>query len=241
MTEQTPVPSNLGADRKAADHRDGRLLIGSGLLNFVLVVVVAMLATVVAQQSGAIGRLSGALTGQRDQFTACKNQPATAPGCTQPVAAEPSVIIKEGQPGLPGAIGAPGPQGPTGPPGPQGPPGATGKTGPPPGCALLSTGCIGAQGPAGPPGPAGADGKDGADGQNGADGEPGIPGERGPAGETGPQGIPGKDAPPPYSVVDTDCIGDGQASVWRHTYSNGTDQFTKDTAGPCRIGPDETP
>lgn len=52
------------------------------------------------------------------------------------------------------------------------------------------------------------------------------------------QGPAGKDAPPPYSVVDQDCVGDGDDSVWRIYLSNGTDQNVIEAAGPCRIGPD---
>jgi hypothetical protein len=51
-------------------------------------------------------------------------------------------------------------------------------------------------------------------------------------------GVDGKDAPPPYSVVDTDCVGDGDQSVWKTYLSNGTDQKVLTTRGPCRIGPD---
>lgn len=59
------------------------------------------------------------------------------------------------------------------------------------------------------------------------------------AGDTKPcQGKDGKDAPPPYSVVDQDCVGDGNDSVWKIYLSNGTDQKTFTTKGPCRIGPD---
>lgn len=235
MTEQTPVPSpNLGDDRKAARHRDGRLLIGSGVTNLLLVLVVAVLATVVVQQSGAIGRLSGALTGQRDQFTACKNQPATAPGCTQPVAAEPAVIVKEGQRGLAGAVGAPGsqgPMGPQGPVGPAGPPGAVGKTGPPPGCALLSTACIGTTGAAGT---AGKDGADGKDGINGVDGKDGAPGKDGEPGQQGGQGEMGTQGPPGVGIDSTQCVNDDTAtgSHWLVTYKDGAQETS---AGPCRI------
>ena len=54
----------------------------------------------------------------------------------------------------------------------------------------------------------------------------------------GKDGVDGKDAPPPYSVVDVDCVGDGEQSVWRTYLSNGTDQRTITSKGPCRIGPD---
>jgi hypothetical protein len=52
------------------------------------------------------------------------------------------------------------------------------------------------------------------------------------------QGPAGQPAPPPYSVVDTDCVGDGNDSVWKVYLSNGADQKTFTTSGPCRIGPD---
>lgn len=61
---------------------------------------------------------------------------------------------------------------------------------------------------------------------------------KGEPGEPGGEGSPGKDAPPPYSVVDMDCVGDDTASVWRIYLGNGTDQKTFDRPGPCRIGPD---
>lgn len=229
-----------------ADKRNrsaGLSLIGAGVYNVVVTAVCAVLLVTLFQVTGTNRALISALTQQRDQFTACKDKPATTRGCTTPVAAEPSVIVKQGSqglpglPGLPGSAGVqglPGPQGPVGPQGPQGPPGAVGKAGLPgdsPACLLEPARCIGATGAQGPKGdtgpegsqgPAGAEGKPGADGKNGTDGAPGLP---------------GKDAPPAYSVVDTDCIGDDTASFWRHTYSNGTDQFTKDGAGPCRIGP----
>lgn len=51
-------------------------------------------------------------------------------------------------------------------------------------------------------------------------------------------GVDGKDAPPPYSVVDMDCVGDGDQSYWKTYLSNGTDQKVLTTRGPCRIGPD---
>lgn len=53
----------------------------------------------------------------------------------------------------------------------------------------------------------------------------------------GKDGKDGKDAPPPYSVVDQDCVGDDKDSHWVVYLSNGTDQRTVDAAGPCRIGP----
>lgn len=58
---------------------------------------------------------------------------------------------------------------------------------------------------------------------------------QGPAGKPGEKGA---DGAPAYSVVDQDCIGDGEQSFWRVYLSNGTDQKTVDTAGPCRIGLD---
>lgn len=96
------------------------------------------------------------------------------------------------------------------------------------------------------------DGKDGKDGQNGTD-APAVTDEQLLASATqalaaycgqeskpcdGKDGKDGKDAPPPYSVVDQDCVGDDTQSFWRVYLSNGTDQKTVETAGPCRIGPD---
>ena len=63
-------------------------------------------------------------------------------------------------------------------------------------------------------------------------------GPTGPAGPTGPTGPPGKDAPPPWSTVDQDCVGDGAESYWRIYLSNGPDQKVVDAKGPCRIGPE---
>lgn len=57
-------------------------------------------------------------------------------------------------------------------------------------------------------------------------------------GVDGKAGENGKDAPPPYSVVDVDCVGDGEQSVWRTYLSNGADQRTITSKGPCRVGPD---
>lgn len=54
----------------------------------------------------------------------------------------------------------------------------------------------------------------------------------------GKDGTNGKDAPPPWSVVDQDCVGDDAASFWRIYLSNGADQKTIDEKGPCRIGPE---
>lgn len=204
MSPTDPPPTSN--DRHARSM--GKWLTGSGVLNVALLVVVALMAGVMISQAGAISRLSSGLSQQREQFTACKDKPATARGCTTPVAAEPKVIVKQGSqglPGLPGAMGAVGPTGPTGPAGPQGPPGVpgpVGKAGPPPGCALLSTACVGATGPQGETGPAGKDGKDGLPGKDGKDGTPGQDGKPGADGKTGPKGADGR------GIVDQYCPED---------------------------------
>lgn len=218
----------------------GKWLTGSGIVNAVLLVVIALLASVVVSQSGAIAALSDSLTQQKSQFDACKGKPATTRGCTTPVAAEPSVIVKQGKRGPAGLAGAVGPQGPpgvpgpTGPAGPQGKPGPVGKTGPAPGCLLLVSACSGATGPEGKQGPAGPAGKQGeqgpagVDGAPGKDGLPGEPGSIGPQGEMGPQGSPG------VGISSTQCVDDSTAdgSHWLVTYTDGKQETSK---GPCRI------
>lgn len=213
----------------------GKWLTGSGVLIASLLVVIAVLGLTVFRQVHIIDALAAGVTQQRDQFTACKNKPASAAGCTTPVAAEPSVIVKQGSSGLPGTNGlngSVGPVGPQGPPGPAGPPGPIGKTGPPPGCALLSTACqglAGATGPAGPPGaqgPAGADGKNGSDGATGPEGKPGP---AGPAGESGSPGEAGATGTAGRGIADTDCLDDG---TWRISYTDGTEQIV---SGPCKV------
>lgn len=109
----------------------------------------------------------------------------------------------EGKPGEVGARGPVGPQGEQGPRGEAGPRGPQGVAGPPPGCALLSTGCVGAAGQPGPTGATGAKGEAGPKGETGASGpegpigqagESGPMGPAGPQGERGEQGIPGPDS-----------------------------------------------
>lgn len=122
------------------------------------------------------------------------------------------IVDRPGPPGQPGAqgpigpVGPAGPRGPQGEPGPVGPRGPQGVAGPPPGCALLSSGCIGATGatgetgPQGVPGPAGTAGEQGPKGETGPagpqgeTGPAGPTGPQGPQGEPGPQGIPGPDS-----------------------------------------------
>lgn len=234
------VPELPPAEGDARTKNLGKWLTGSGVMIACLLVVVGMLGLTVIRQVHVIDALVVGVTQQRDQFTACKNKPATAPGCTTPVAAEPSVIVKQGSrgpAGLSGAVGAVGPQGPQG---PQGPVGPIGKTGPPPGCALLSTACVGVAGPAGPAGPAGKDGKDGGQGPAGADGKDGGQGPAGPAGADGKNGadgapgMQGAQGVQGYSVTDMDCVGDDAASHWVIYLSSGE---KIDATGPCRVGP----
>lgn len=213
----------------------GKWLTGSGVLIAMLLAVIAILGLTVFRQVHIIDALVVGVSQQRDQFTACKDKPASARGCTTPIAAEPSAIVKAGSrglPGLPGADGARGPAGPQGPVGPQGPPGPIGKTGPPPGCVLLTTACQGAIGPTGPAGKdgaqgvAGAPGKDGPPGADGKDGAQGPPGSDGATGPQGPAGVPGADG---RGIADTDCLDDG---TWQITYTDGTKQITQ---GPCKV------
>lgn len=241
---QTPAlpPSNPGAEHRTVDHRTGRLLVGSGAFNLVLCVIVAGLLLILAQVTAVNGSLASALSQQRDQFQTCKSKPVGTRGCTTPVAAEPSVIVKEGTRGLPGlpgaagAIGAQGPAGPAGPQGPPGPPGAQGKTGPPPGCALLASACIGAPGTAGQDGKDGKNGADGKDGLTpaclseaaqcrGADGKNGVDGKDGAMGATG---VPGN------SVSSSQCVDDDTStgSHWLITYKDGAQETSP---GPCRV------
>lgn len=245
MSEQTPPPV-LATDRGERDRRTGRLLIGSGLYNLLATVIIAVMAGVIISQTGAISRLSAGLTQQRSQFEACKDKPAGYRGCTQAVAAEPSVIVKQGGrgpmglTGSAGAVGAPGPQGPTGPagpPGPTGPPGPVGKPGPPPGCALLSTACVGATGSQGPKGATGPQGDQGPAGEQGPKGDPGAQGDQGPAGPEGKQGLQGEmgaQGPQGVGISSTICTDDDttDGSHWVITYSNGTQDTAK---GPCRV------
>lgn len=244
MSAPTQLPPGpLVSERVTKDRRTGRLLIGSSLYSMLATVIIALMAGVIVSQTGAIGRLSTGLTQQRDQFVACKDKPAKVRGCTQPVAAEPSVIVKQGSrglPGLPGAAGAngltgpQGPQGPIGPQGPAGPPGAAGKQGPPPGCALLSTACVGATGQRGlrgETGPAGPAGPQGAQGERGLQGETGP---AGPAGQQGAQGEMGVQGPRGVGTSSSQCVDDDTAdgSHWLITYSDGAQETSK---GPCRI------
>lgn len=178
------------------------------------------------------------------------------------VAAEPI----QGNPGEQGPIGPrgePGERGPRGLPGavgPQGLRGLMGEIGP-----VGNDGPRGEQGvagPVGPVGPAGLDGADGIDGTNGADGttgpvgpqgEPGPVGPVGPIGATGATGDPGPAGPPGgpgpagppgangsqgVSIVDVDCVGEGNDSTWQITLSNGQ---VLNGGGPCKTSPQLIP
>jgi hypothetical protein len=246
QTPPEPVPpSNPGAEHRTTDRRTGRLLVGSGMFNLILAVIVIMLLLIIAQVTAVNGSLALALTQQRDQFQTCKSKPVGTRGCTQPVAAEPSVIVKEGTRGLPGGIGPQGlqgpqgPEGPAGPQGPAGPPGAQGKTGPPPGCALLASACIGSPGVPGKDGVDGQDGKDGLPGKDGQDGKDGVTppclseaaqcrGADGKDGAMGAQGQPGN------SVSSTQCVDDDTptGSHWLIVYKDGAQETSP---GPCRL------
>ena len=234
MTDQTPTRAPLETEHVAKDRRTGRLLIGSSLYNLVLTVLCAGLLLALFQVTGTNHLLINALTQQRDQFQACKGQPATAEGCSTPVAAEPSVVVKQGSQGPVGLTGGQGPQGPQGPPGP---PGVRGLPGDSPRCLLEPARCVGAAGKDGAdgaagkdgaPGAAGADGKNGLngkDGTNGLDGAPGKDGADGAPGAMGPQGNPGR------GIQKTACVN-GQ---WVITYTDGTQE---EPQGSCvAVGP----
>lgn len=120
-----------------------------------------------------------------------------------------------------------GPQGPAGPRGLPGSAGADGTTGQP--------------GPAGRNGTSGAAGNDGAAGlagANGKDGAAGVPGPAGadgamgPAGPAGANGSPGATGATGKGVAKVECVGDGAASYWLITYTDGT---TDQSTGPCRL------
>jgi hypothetical protein len=232
MTEPTLTPPLPPAnDAVGRERRTGRLLVGSGVANFMQTLIIAVLATVVLQQAGAIDRLSGALTVQRDQFQACKGKPASTAGCTQPVAAEPSVIVKQGKDGLAGLNGKDGEDGTdglNGKDGKDGKNGTNGRDGITPPCMQTPRQCMGADGKNG------TDGKDGADGKNGTDGKDGVTpacwfeatqcrGADGKDGAMGPQGTPGR------GIKSTLCVN----GKWVITYSDGTQE---EPQGAC-VGP----
>jgi hypothetical protein len=201
MSDVLPEPTPTDKQVKRA----GVQMVGASVVIAALLVVVAVLGLTVFRQIHIIDALADGVSQQRDQFTACKNKPSTTKGCTTPVAAEPSVIVKQGSRGPVGLTGGVGPSGPPGPQGPQGPtgkqgvPGPVGKTGPAPGCLLLVSACSGSQGTEGkqgPIGPAGKQGDPGPAGAQGPQGNDGKQGEAGPAGPAGPPGVVGAQGPP---------------------------------------------
>lgn len=233
MSEPAPAPpSNLGADRKQNRHRDGRLLVGSGAMNLLLTLVVVGLLLVVANVTSVNAALVDALSQQRSQFEACEGKPVGTRGCTQPVAAEPSVILRQGKTG---AIGLPGADGRDGRDGVDGSDGKPGRDGTTPPCMKTPRQCVGADGK---PGLNGTDGKPGKDGTDGADGKDGIT----PAcwfeesqcrGAQGPQGEMGVQGPKGVGTSSTQCVDDDtpNGSHWLITYSDGTQETSP---GPCR-------
>lgn len=132
---------------------------------------------------------------------ACERDPAAAAKvlgagvCQQAKEITERPPAEKGERGEPGARGPAGPQGEQGPAGPRGPRGAQGLAGPPPGCELLTSGCVGARGPQGVAGPAGAEGPAGEAGPKGETGPAGPQGEAGPAGPQGEQGTQGPAGP----------------------------------------------
>lgn len=126
--------------------------------------------------------------------------------------------------GLPGRDGD---DGKTGAPGASGPDGSDGKPG--------AAGLAGASGIDGAPGPAGADGLDGAAGAPGNDGQPGPPGpagKDGTNGKDGAAGAPGASGMPGRGIKAVQCVGDGAASYWQITFTDGT---TAQSSGPCKV------
>lgn len=136
-----------------------------------------------AAQDSRIGDLEDALDAQRKQFEACKDKPAGAPGCSQPVSPGSNQI-----PGPPGDQGVQGAQGIQGIQGAQGIPGHIGRTGL---SCVQDLGLVACRGPVGPVGPAGADGLNGTNGTNGIDGKDGQNGQDGAPGQKGDKGDPG--------------------------------------------------
>jgi hypothetical protein len=219
-TPDEPPPTTADKRNKSA----GMTLIGSSVTIFGLLAALAVCLMVIAALTRANTALSTGLEQQRAQFDTCRGKPASTAGCRTPVAAAPSVIVKEvkvplnlpGLPGKDGLNGLTGPQGPAGPPGPPGPPGAPGAVGGPgllgnsPACLLEPSRCIGATGAAGTDGKDGADGKDGKDGASppclsepmqcqgvaGTDGKDGADGSPGKDGKDGEDGAPGPACPP---------------------------------------------
>lgn len=177
-----------------------------------------------------IAGLGKSLNAQRKQFNECKHKPASAPGCSTPVAPPASEINgpegPQGVQGIPGLQGLQGPrgfQGLQGPKGDRGPRGFTGDLGP-----RGLGGPTGAPGETGPIGQPGTDGQDGATGPVGPKGEKGDPGEKGekgatgdigPQGVAGPQGAAGANAP---VITAVDFQGDATACSLVVTLSDGT-------------------
>lgn len=249
MAEHAIEPTQ--ADAKVRSN--GRTLIGTGVALAVLILVAVFQQITIAEQGKAIGALSGGVTVLRNQVDTCANKPAKSAGCTTPAAAEPSIIVKEVRTvSLPGLVGD------TGPSGAIGKAGIDGKSYGCDGKVVDSNHpaakCPGVPGAAASTPPAAKDGRDGVtppcmQTPRQCQGEDGKPGGNGTDGVTPPcyftpmqcQGADGKDAPAPaqpFSVIDTDCVGDDAASQWVTTVSNGTEQKKIVGSGPCRIGPD---
>jgi hypothetical protein len=248
MNEQTPPTVTLAEQTAARDRRTGRLLLGSSLTNVLFGAVIVVLLLVVGAQSGTIGILSGSLIQQRDQFTACKNKPAATRGCTTPIAAEPSVIVKQTKvlPGIPGANGLTPPcyyesRQCRGQDGKDAPTPAPAKDGITPPCMQTPRQCQGNDGKDAPtPAPA----KDGKDGltppcmstESQCQGKDGITPPcyfdaaqcQGGQGEMGVQGQKG------VGISSSQCVNDDTpaGSHWLITYSDGAQETSP---GPCRV------
>lgn len=160
-----------------------------------------------------VDSLESALNAQRAQFEACKDQKATEPGCSEPVAPPAGDI---GPQGLQGLQGLPGPAGKNGSNGANGSNGQDGSNG-----AAGANGNIGTSGTNGEPGKDGEPGSPGADGKAGTDGTPGAQGPAGPAGPEGPTGPAGADGTNAPKIVNIFFGDDPSACVLVFVFDNG--------------------
>lgn len=196
MTTPEDVPPPTLTDKR--NRSAGLALVGSSATIFALLAALFVCLMVITALTRSNAALASGLEQQRAQFDTCRGKPASTSGCKVPVAAAPSVIVKQVKvpvriPGVPGADGIQGIPGPPGQQGVQGKPGAPGAQGKP-----GVDGKPGAEGIPGKPGNdgrapaclsepmqcqgvAGADGKDGTDGSPGKDGKDGTDGAPGPA------------------------------------------------------------
>lgn len=187
-------PKTIRREKRKRNALLAAAVVGIGLLLGTSVYTAVNSAQSSQNQAEIISSLSTALTDQRTQFTDCmENSPENPiPGCEQPVAEDPDVIVSDPQTiaGPQGERGLQGPRGLQGVPGPQGLKGDTGEPGP-----VGQRGAAGVNGLPGLPGPAGRPGFDGSPGAPGEPGTDGLNGFNGVDGAPGPQGVPGVAGP----------------------------------------------